>query len=118
MHVPGDIPEGRINFTTSDAYSEPVQVRRSITLLSVQVVLKSGQSWSSAVASLQYTLHLGEDADNNSLEDWTAFSPAVTLTASTKSQLNVPVTGKGYIRLATTTAAAEADDAIIVWRLQ
>ena len=112
------IARTRINLTTTDAVGDPVPVGTN-TVAVVQIVGPGTSNWSSGVASLQYSLEIGQDLNGISLESWTAFSPTVTFTSTTAAQSNIAVTGLGYLRLKCTTAQSAAlDNANVIWRLQ
>jgi len=99
------MPDVRINLTTTDGRSDWIRVG-SANWVSLDVQPASGKTWASAVAGLEYSLEVGTEGENPR-----TFDPTVTFTTSKKSRVNVPVRGKGNVRLATTTAEVANDEA-------
>ena len=99
-----------INLTTTASSTVPISTGEH-TRAAMQVVLRASQAWSTAVASLQWTITDVSDPDGTDLASWQAFSPAITFSTSTPARPLVSIPPQAKIRLVTTTAAGTADNA-------
>lgn len=75
--------------------------------MSVDIVITSGASWSTAKVQPQWTLMAHDTAHENAV----TFKPTVTFDTDTSAHPSISVTGKPDVRLRTTTAASGADEA-------
>ncbi len=75
--------------------------------MSVDIVLSSGASWSTAKVQPQWALMAHDTLHENAV----TFKPTVTFDTDTSAHPSISVTGKPHVRLRTTTAASGADEA-------
>jgi len=115
----------RLNMAVLDSTTEWIQVppgdplaaatlgfagHAGATKLAVDIVIGSAFSWGTDTAKVQYSL-MGdqEDSRGNSLESANDFSPARTLSTSATALTDIPVAGKGWVRLKMSAAAGTGD---------
>lgn len=90
---------------STDEASAVFPVPPRATKVSIGLAPSSSFSGTGWVVTLQHTLSL-EDHEN-----WVAYQTTVTFTNSTKTQVGISVSGRGWIRLKTTTEDGSADPA-------
>jgi len=88
----------------------PIFQMGSATKLAVDIVLNSGFSWSTDTAKVQFSL-MGDAKDDRGENVGQAndFSPARTLSTSATALTDIPVAGKGWVRLKMSAAAGTGD---------
>jgi hypothetical protein len=100
--------------------TEGIPVPINATLASVAVEVHRSQTFGSAVADLQFSFDDAVDVQTGeNLTTWRNTSPAVQFSSGTPFVENIPVAGKGRIRVKTTTADATADTdayAVVIFR--
>ena len=91
----------------SQGYTSWQQVPRGKALVSVAIEPTAGQTWSSAIVSMQWAL-IPTDADHGFA---VTYDPAVDFTATTRSRPAVQAFARGWVRQRTTVAESGSDPA-------
>ena len=98
---------GQIDLTRDGDVTKWFEVPFTKNKMSVDIVLSSGASWSTAKVQPQWALMAHDTLHENAV----TFKPTVTFDTSTSAHPSISVTGKPHVRFQTTTAASGADEA-------
>jgi hypothetical protein len=98
-----------INLTTTDD-EYPVFRTSGFTKLAVNIIADTTNfTWGAAVATVQYSVRTGVNADGEDLADWQAFLSNTTLITTRTSVRGIGISGVGFVRIHVTTADGGAD---------
>ena len=111
------MPDVRINLKSTSGATLAIPVPPGATKLSASIKHSASLTWGNAVVALEWSAEIGLNAEGTNLEDWQAFSPAVTLITGTRSKRAIGITGASWVRFHVTTVGTAADpNAMLTYR--
>lgn len=103
------MPSVRISLLSTSSATLAVPVPAGATKVSFSIKHSTSYTWGTAVVALEWSAEVGNDSEGTLLDDWQAFSPAVTLVTATRFKRNVGVSGTSWVRWHVTTAGLASD---------